>query len=696
MKKPWTHIAALAWIGSAFATLLVHAHGRGTFVFAHLDTFDSFRQDLSRTVSAFDFRVAASHLLVLSLFCIINAVLFVHGHAVRKRAGIVLDSPLANATHSLCIGHALLLVTFTLLGFLGLYETWLAWALLALGALSAAWIVRANKENFRREYVFSLQSGRRPSLILLLILPVFGYLLLAAFTAPWEWDEVAYNLYLPKEHIARNSLSYIEEYGPHSAFPMYAEMSYISGMLLGWQHRFPHLFSWAHTGLLALALCTLAGRFGLKSKYATLLVLALLSSQFLLKYTSIAKNDLLACMFQLMALDLFLRWGKQGTGRLLAVSGAYMGMALGTKYTSLFVMPPFLLALAALAWARNRSPRVVIRDLFHFGLPALLLFSPWLMRNIVYCGNPLFPGLTSVLGGGGAYDFLPQHRAVWQEVYAATSFSLDPADYVKLLEGLLYKDVGPWIFLFFPPFLLLFVLEIRHRKRNLHILIFLLAANMLIWLGFQAWFIRYNLFFVMLMVMASVLVLQRISRQGAGTRVMCAAIVACLYVNALGYMVASHSGEGQISRKGVIEYAFAKTDRDAFVAERLPFGPAVIWMNRNLPKGTRVLSSLNQFYYCEQEPILIHPYTEYGGFGALESADAFYDQLRELGIGFVAHRRWDLKTGRLSTYPHCVAFHMQIRRSVEALENDKRLYPLEQFGSIRVYRVMDETEVQQY
>ncbi len=96
-----------------------------------------------------------------------------------------------------------------------------------------------------------------------------------------------------------------------------------------------------------------------------------------------------------------------------ALAGLLAGLACGFKYTAvpLIAMPLVLLVLGARApWGRRAMGAVML------GLTAFVAFSPWMVRNVVNTGNPVFPLGYRVLGAEpGVWDDQLQDR--WQRAH---------------------------------------------------------------------------------------------------------------------------------------------------------------------------------------------------------------------------------------------------------------------------------------
>src|SRR5258708_6120961 len=83
--------------------------------------------------------------------------------------------------------------------------------------------------------------------------------------------------------------------------------------------------------------------------------------------------------------------GSPGLGRLLTLAGFLAGGAIGCKYTGGI---PLLIGSAILLKETFSQPwKSIARVQVIYSGAALLVFSPWLIKNFYYVGNPVFPFL---------------------------------------------------------------------------------------------------------------------------------------------------------------------------------------------------------------------------------------------------------------------------------------------------------------
>jgi hypothetical protein len=99
-------------------------------------------------------------------------------------------------------------------------------------------------------------------------------------------------------------------------------------------------------------------------------------------------NDWWTILFGLGCLIALSRWKETDQDGHLAVAGLLAGIAVGTKYTAGILL---LCSIVVIVLHRKAQVRKAFRSLLWFLLPALLIFSPWLVKNFLATGNPLYP-----------------------------------------------------------------------------------------------------------------------------------------------------------------------------------------------------------------------------------------------------------------------------------------------------------------
>ncbi len=233
----------------------------------------------------------------------------------------------------------------------------------------------------------------------LITAPFFSLALLAASNAPgfiWSeegygYDVLEYHLQVPKEYRQAGAIEYL----PHNVyanFPANVEMLYMLSMVLldddvetGCAAHMIHLLLGALTVFAAWVVgCEWSRRAGMVCAIS----LATVGWLMYLSGLAYVENGLL--FFGLVAAGATLRAveGSKGTGWVV-LAGVCAGFACGCKYTG---VPMIAMACAAgILFAGSGSIGRKARCSLLFALATAVALSPWLIKNQVMTGNPVFP-----------------------------------------------------------------------------------------------------------------------------------------------------------------------------------------------------------------------------------------------------------------------------------------------------------------
>ncbi len=262
----------------------------------------------------------------------------------------------------------------------------------------------------------------------LLVWPFLAITLLAGSLPPgvlWQeegfgYDVLEYHLAVPKEFVERGRIAFLP-HNVYSQFPMNSEMlSLLMMVLRGDPIEASFMATLANAGLAALfvAAAWLAG--GAFSRSAGLIAGVLAATVPWPAYLSgiaYVEAGMLAMGMCALAAILWAVREQQHAGRWIFVGGLLAGLSCGFKYTAapMIALP---LGLAPLLSSQSWSSR--LKTVLLFGLGAGLSFSPWLVRNFINTGNPVFPIAYSVFGAKeGVWD--EELNARWQRIHGSAS-----------------------------------------------------------------------------------------------------------------------------------------------------------------------------------------------------------------------------------------------------------------------------------
>jgi hypothetical protein len=277
------------------------------------------------------------------------------------------------------------------LGAAGLLRPWLLWTLSLVGlfattqplwcALRDAWSDLTWRPQDRFQALLAAYCGT---------MLIVG--LTWAVTPPTAWDGLVYHLTGPKLYLKAGHISYPMDL-PYLGFPQLTEMLFTWGMGLAGK-RVPAPLHWFYGILTVLALVT-AGRRWWDDACGWLAAAVLLSARTVVFLSGWPYVELVLVLYAALAFFALVRSADERRGRWLALSGVFAGLALSTKYTALALLPALGLALLALR-SRNCRPALytwqsAIRSFLILCAVALVVWSPWLAKNLLLTGNPTYP-----------------------------------------------------------------------------------------------------------------------------------------------------------------------------------------------------------------------------------------------------------------------------------------------------------------
>lgn len=236
------------------------------------------------------------------------------------------------------------------------------------------------------------QSSRFEKLLAAISFLLLLYQLLLALAPPLKWDALAYHLQLPRQYLAAGRIVFVPE-NPYWGHPQLVEMLYTLAMsihrvetaaVLGWSAGVIFLL-----GLLGYTNTLLARirRVSVGVSAGWMAVTAVMAG---LTYRSLlgwAYNDHFSALFGLCTLVMLFEWLETRQSKWLLWAGVFCGFALGTKWTS----GVLLLAAASAIYLYRRGSWLTRRDVLVAAAAVVLPVLPWLARNLIVTGNPVYP-----------------------------------------------------------------------------------------------------------------------------------------------------------------------------------------------------------------------------------------------------------------------------------------------------------------
>ena len=244
------------------------------------------------------------------------------------------------------------------------------------------------------------RASTRPWLCVLIGLPLLAALW-ACLVPPHQYDSLVYHLALPQEYLRSGRL--VAPPGiVYAHFPQNGEMLFTLALALG-SDLLAQMYVWLGAALTIGWLLTFGRRVTAAAPWAAVLVATHTAILLMASTTYVEPLVMLWMTAALLAFEASDEGRERGP---LLLSALFMGLALGTKYYAGLLA---VLLVLRLAW-RDRLKSAVV-----FAAVAGAVFAPWLIKNAVFAGNPVFPFL---------YSVFPATKVGWSADLAAGYFQV--------------------------------------------------------------------------------------------------------------------------------------------------------------------------------------------------------------------------------------------------------------------------------
>jgi hypothetical protein len=228
--------------------------------------------------------------------------------------------------------------------------------------------------------------------LLFLLATIIVSVTVLSLVPPVSRDALVHHLNIPKLYIQHGGIYEIPSM-EFSYYPMNLDLLYLASLYLG-NDIVPKLIHFSFALLTAWLIFSYLKRC-LNATYALLGAVFFLSVPIIVKLSITVYVDLGLIFFSTASLMLLLQWIETRFQlKYLLLSAGACGLALGTKYNGLLTL--FLMSLfVPFVYSRYaENKKGIIRSAGYgilFVVIALLVFSPWMTRNCLWKGNPVYP-----------------------------------------------------------------------------------------------------------------------------------------------------------------------------------------------------------------------------------------------------------------------------------------------------------------
>jgi len=434
--------------------------------------------------------------------------------------------------------------------------------------------------------------------------------LLAALTPPFFYDALSYHLAVPQKYLANHGfcslpLNYFSNF-PANLGMLFALGMSLSGGLLA------KLLSWIYAPLTALAVYSFSKSFW--GKHVGILSAAILISiPGVMILSTLTSIDLAVTFYSFMSLYSMLYWFKFSQKRWFIFSGIFCGIAIGTKYTAILVsfLTLEMILFIHLYFIKKKSFLNGLKHCFYFGSIVLICFSPWLIKNIIYTNNPLYPFPYSIFKTSSTEinDYSQVMRRIGNPIHQW--FYSFKNNETSLLEGIKLVLSSPWkitmtmngaagktgiIFLLGLPFLFL----LRKVPLLIRYLLFFSASVFIGWVLLLPWMLRFAFpMFPALSIILAYTFVELLESYSFKKWITTGISIALTYNLFLFF-------SEMVSVLRPFPYLFANQSKEEFlVSHGVNYFPVIEWVNNTIPENSKILFIGElRGYYCKRDYIL--------------------------------------------------------------------------------------------
>lgn len=284
----------------------------------------------------------------------------------------------------------------------GLLEMWFWWPVLAAGVLLAG---IQSRKHINKWHMAEKFDGR--ALLWVVIAAAVGMYIAEATWSPGftsgritgdTYDVLEYHLQVPREFYNAQHIGELK-HNCYSYYPLGVEMLYLLAFCLrGGAYEGMFLAKMMHGMFAGLAVAGIFLALKRDDEHRGRFSAGLLATApFVLYLSWLAMAELAEICYIALAMLWLREWLARANRRTAVVTGLMLGAACAVKYLSVgLIVAPVIAVMIAAGLIKPRRLAQTALAILATGV----LFSPWLVRNFIYTGNPVFPLATSMFGRG--------------------------------------------------------------------------------------------------------------------------------------------------------------------------------------------------------------------------------------------------------------------------------------------------------
>ena len=475
------------------------------------------------------------------------------------------------------------------------------------------------------ERYLNRENGFR--LLVLGLILLIATVVVMSLVPPVSKDALVHHLAVPKLYISHGGI-YEIPFMDFSYYPMNLELLYMIPLYFG-NDIIPKIIHFAFGLLTAwLIFSYLKKRTGPVSGLAC--AVFFLSIPVIVKLSINVYVDLGVIFFSFASLILIMKWLQKGFKlKYLFYSGVMCGLALGTKYNSLITLALFSLFIPFIYSRFSENKKTLftraILSCMVFVITALAVYSPWMIRNYYWKGNPIYPLYNKVFNPPASVmpvstikneeNKITQNRGLFTYrhfIYGESGLEISMLPLRIFFQG---EDGNPQYFDGkLNPFLLIFSLfaflkikkESETLRREKYIMLFFSILFIIISLFTAVFRIRYIAPIIPPLTVLSILGIKNMSdvangmssrlKKSAGSIFVVLLFILCLILNA-SYIIKL------FGKVDPLAYISGRINRDEYISKNVPEYHALKYINEKLPSDSKIFFIYigRRGYYCERD-----------------------------------------------------------------------------------------------
>ena len=463
------------------------------------------------------------------------------------------------------------------------------------------------------------------------LIMLIGLTIFLAFTGalapPLNYDTLSYHLAFPKLYAKASKIFFIP-HNMYSNLPFGIEMLYTLALIIK-DEVLAKLIHFS-IGILCVLTIFVLGRKYFGRKVGLLAAAIFYNMPAVCLSSTYAFNDLGLVLYGLLMLFCILNWSSRNEIIWLILAGVFCGFGISTKYTgALYFIPTALIFIVIfITLKREKVLKNICKNMLLFIFFVFLAFSPWLIKNLIYTHNPVYPLFYNILGGIDWNRELVQRFARFH-----ISKDMNLLNIVSLLWKIPLDNQGSIVLLILP------VLFFAKLDRNIKILISYTVLVFILWIFFTHRIIR---FLIPCLSIASVLVAYTLDNFKKSK-----IVSGLLYILVIGFLCWNTFKFAATVGFNFFDVAYGKETKEEFLLKNFYQYGVFKFINEELPDDSKILFiGENQGFYCDRDyigssPLDLNDIVEISN--ASENAGVICGKLRDMDITHILYNASEVK-----------------------------------------------------